>query len=147
MSQSDTIWLVLGITLFIVALSFNVWLDFNIWKKQINNASNKRNHAAGAIIKTITSLPSVLMLASVSNFRWLWSLSTTGLMLLVWFNLCFDGFYNIARKEPFFWRGSEDFEDAEMDNFWQSIPQWLHITIKTILAFSTLYIYNIGLKR
>lgn len=60
----------------------------------------------------------------------------------------FDGGYNIYRREPFFWRGTEDGKnDAKTDNFWQSMPQAAHIILKLVLAFGSAWLYYFGLQK
>lgn len=138
--------IVSGIILFLATIVFNARLDYSIWKRQINAARNVRNHVTGAIIKAATVLPSLIMLAIASNFRWVIALIVTAFLLWTYFLLLFEGAYNIFRGEPFFFRGTEDGkDDAKLDNFWQSLPEWFYITLKLVLPAVATYLYYLGL--
>lgn len=147
MTFTDIIWLWVGIVTLVGAIMFNVWYDYGIWKDQLNNASNTRPHKKGWRLKALTSLPAVFSFAFSSNFIWIIALAASIILCGMWFMFLFDGFYNIKRSEPFFFRGTEDGKgDAGSDNFWQSMPQWLHITLKIVLSFGVAALYYVGLS-
>lgn len=138
--------IVIGIILLIGAIVFNVIYDYSIWLKQLNNSKNIRNHAKGAILKVASCIPAIIAFSIASNFKLLIALSSSIILSFAWFLLLFDGLYNIFRGEPFFFRGTEDNnEDAKTDNFWQSVPQWAHITLKALFALITISWYWLGL--
>lgn len=139
---------IIGILLLLGAILYNIIHDYKIWHRQINLPKNIRRHKRGWRLKALTCLLPVLFLSFASNFIWVVALGISTLLCLAWFSLLFDGGFNIWRKEPFFWRGTEDsIDDAISDNFWQSIPAWAHITIKLVLSFGTAYLYWVGLTK
>ncbi len=131
--------------LFVAAVVFNSWWDFRIWKRQINASKNTRNHNKGWWLKFGTCIPSAIFFLIASNFVWVVNIISVSLLLTGWFSLLFDGTLNIFKGEPFFWLGTEDGEDdAKSDNFYQSMPQWAHITLKLVIAFVTAGLYYFG---
>lgn len=138
----------LAVILFLLAVVFNILWDYSIWQKQLNKPTNTRNHAKGWVLKFVTCIPSAIFFVLISDFKYFWSLLSTALLVSAWFMILFDGGYNLLRGEPFFYRGTEDgADDAKTDNIWQSLPQWLHITVKLLLAFGTLYFYQAGINK
>lgn len=83
-----------------------------------------------------------------SNFIWVINCISVALLLTGWFSLLFDGILNIFKGEPFFSLGTEDGDDdAKSDDFYQSMPQWAHITLKLVIAFVTAGLYVLGLQK
>lgn len=133
---------------FIAAIVINVLIDGRKWDKQKNKEKNTRNHSKGWWLKAGLCLPAVYFFMQASNFRLIPNIAVTAGLMICWFMFLFDGGYNIYRGEPLFFRGTEDGkEDAKTDNFWQSMPQALHITLKLVLAFGTAYLYKVGLQK
>jgi len=62
----------------------------------------------------------------------------------MWFMILFNGFYNIFRKEPFFFVGTDDKDDAVTDNILQDFPEWFSITIQVVLTGLSTYLYYLG---
>jgi len=62
-------------------------------------------------------------------------------MIGFWFWFLFDSIYNVIRGFKMWFTGSDDKDDAYLDNFLQSLKLWQHVAIKTggILIFTTLY--------
>lgn len=130
---------------FVIAIIANVIVDGKKWEKNINAPANIRNHKKAWRLKFVSCIIPAYLFVQASNFRFIPNIIVTALLMMVWFDFLFSGFYNIYRKKPYFWRGSEDGKnDAITDNFWQSMPQWFHITLKLVLSFGTAYLYWIG---
>jgi len=120
----------------------NVWYDLKLYFKE-----KRRPHKKGWRLKGSTSIPSLVLLIWVSEYEWYYAAGFSILMVMSWFLLLFDGFYNVIRGFGFFYRGSEDGkEDAKTDNFFQSIPMWAGIVIKVVLFAGSTYLYIVGLK-
>jgi hypothetical protein len=137
------IWLT--IILSVLWILFNVIWDYRIWLKQLNKPENKRDHKKGWWLKAATSIPSLVLFAWLSNFKWVLALSVSAGMLMAWFWFGFDLCSNLWRGYPAFFTGSEDGkDDAGTDNFLQSIPTWLHISIKLILVIGSTWLYYIS---
>jgi hypothetical protein len=135
-----------GIGLFLGAIVFNAIWDYRIWLKQLNLPKNKRNHNKGWWLKFLTSVPAAVCFALASNFIWVLALASTAFLLIAWFVFGFDMLYNTLRGYEPFYRGTEDGkDDAKTDNIWQSMPQWLHVTIKGILLILSTAAYYAGL--
>lgn len=137
--------LVIAILLFIASVVFNSWWDYRIWKRQINAEKNTRNHKTGWWLKFGTCIPSAIFFALASNFLWVINLVSVALMEIGLFSLFFDGILNIFKRLPFFYLGTDDPDDAKTDDFYQSMSQGWHITLKIVIAFVTTGFYVLGL--
>ena len=69
--------------------------------------------------------------------------AVTVTMTGTWYWLLFDGIYNRIRGFNWWFTGSNDRDDAGTDNFLQSIPLWLHVTIKVAGALASSIIYGL----
>jgi Trk-type K+ transport system membrane component len=131
-----------GFILLAAAIVFNVWYDLRIWFKE-----KRRPHKKGWRLKAVTSMPALCILFWVSEYKWYYAAGFSIFMAMSWFLLNFDGFYNAFRGFGFFYRGTNDIDDAKTDNFFQSIPMWLGILIKLILFAGSTYLYAGGLPK
>lgn len=126
----------LGFILLAAAIAFNVWYDLRLWFKE-----KRRPHKKGWRLKASTSIPALVILIWVSDYKWYYAAGFSVFMAMSWFLLLFDGFYNLFRGFGFFYRGTNDTDDATTDNFFQSIPIWAGIVIKLALFAGSTYLY------
>lgn len=136
---SNIQWLIVGIVLCAGAIAFNVWYDLRLWFKE-----KRRPHKKGWRLKAVTSAPALIALSFASNFIWVVSLIVTSILLMCLFLLFFDGFYNTFRGFGFWYRGSNDLDDASTDDFFQSIPIWAGVALKILLVSGSILLYIIG---
>ena len=133
---------ILAFILLAAAIAFNVWYDLRLYFKE-----KRRPHKKGWRLKASTAIPSLVLLFWVSEYKWYYAAGFSVFMAMSWFLLLFDGFYNAFRGFGFFYRGTNDTDDAKTDNFFQSIPMWAGIAIKILLFVGSTYLYIMGLNR
>lgn len=131
-----------GFILLTVAIAFNVWYDYRLWLKE-----KRRPHKKGWRLKAVTSILPILTLIWVSDYKWYYAGGFSVFMAMSWFLFLFDGVYNTLRNFGFFYRGTNDPDDALTDNFFQVIPFWLGILIKIILFAGSTYLYLMGVLK
>jgi len=137
--------IIAGIILFFAAIAGNVWYDFRKWKKNLNAASNLRNHNKAWRLKAISCLPSIYCLIAGSEFK-LWIAALVVVIgEIIWFNTQFDGWLSICKGKNFFYLGSKDAtHDPHTDGFWMGVPTWMHISLKVGLSLLSAYVYYLG---
>lgn len=137
MDKMKKYYLLLGIIAFFIVLIADLHTDLR--------AGENIDHKRGAILRGIGLLFSLIPLTLYSKGKGV-NILLAGFLscLLIGFNYLnfFDGFYNIFRDHPWFFTGSEDGDaDAVTDNFFQSIPLWLHATIKLVGSIASILLY------
>jgi len=110
---------------FVAVLAWDVLTDYRKWLKGHGVA-----HAKEAWIRCLLLIPAIVLftIAHKGN-SWTSLLYSVAMCFFVFWTL-FDGLYNVLRGFGWWFTGSDDEEDADTDNFLQSIPKWLHILIK-----------------
>lgn len=83
--------------------------------------------------------------------RWDWEwviiacITSTCLMVFFWYWTLFDGFYNLARGEYWWFNGKAEgkTDDSVLDKFLRDKPDWVEISIKIngILITTVVYIF------
>lgn len=125
-----------AILLFVAVLIWDVITDYRKWLK-----SKAVDHKKESWLRIILLLPSMIffIIAHSQNTWWVfvdvWAM--TGFVF--WF--LFDGIYNKLRGFNWWFTGSDDADDAGTDNFLQTIPHWLHVTIKVLGMAASVTIY------
>lgn len=126
------------IQLFIAILNLLLIIAVKLWhdlKYPIKHKTEWKIMAGWSII-------SIVCFTLASNLAWYYCAPLSGIMCAFYIWLLFDGLYNLFRGFKFWFTGSEDGpEDAKTDNFLQSIPLWLHITIKLGVTALTTFFY------
>lgn len=139
------IWL--AILIFLGALSYKLKDNFEKWKIDV-----AVNHAKEMAYYLIALVPAGVLFCALAN-SW-WSLCVVPFMMMVWWLTVFDGVYNLLRRTwrkknnqiyfhfTWWYTGTNDDDDAKTDDFLQSIPLWMHKTIKIggIAVTTALYI-------
>jgi len=127
-----------AILTFLAAIIINLVIDNRrILKK------NRINHWWHGTIKISSATPSVyLLFRNLDNVFWPVAIGISLLIMWAYFWLIFDGSLNLLRNQHFFFYGSEDGkDDAQSDNFLQSIPVWVGAAIKIALCIATTFVY------
>lgn len=142
MDKMKKYFLPLGIFCFLVVLSIDLYTDLRL--------GENIDHRRGLILRAIGLIPSLLFLTLYKGVKG-WRLLASAFLaaLVIGFNYLnlFDGFYNIFRDHEWFFTGSEDGSgDAKTDNFFQSIPMWLHALIKIGGSLTSILIYLFTFK-
>ena len=132
-----------GAIIILLAMVGKLFVDLRFWKKGVVIKHTKEwfivapLYAIGVYLMTkglLTHNDHILL----SWYGLLYSfVSGMAAAFTVW--LLFDGIFQIARGLNFFGTGSEDGkDDAKTDDFLQSKPKWVQITIK--VGFTILFI-------
>lgn len=109
------------------------------YKKWLN--SKPVNHKKEWLMMVAANIPSIIIFTLQSSLAWYYAAIVSGLMIAFFIWLFFDGIYNLLRGYGIFFTGSDDPDDADADNFLQSVPLWLHVVIKVggLALFVILY--------
>ena len=99
--------------LFFAVLFYKLHYDINKWRK-----SQPVNHPKEAAAVTFGLIPSTVLFFIATNHNW-YNIIPVLLMQFFIFWTMFDGLYNIRRHFNFFFTGSDDADDAKLDNLLQ----------------------------
>jgi len=115
----------IAIILFLAVLFWDIYSDYNKWL-----SSRVVKHTKEAWLRILLLSPSIILFTCLGqNKNWTDLVYTLVMEFFIYWTF-FDGFYNISRGFNFWYTGTNDKDDAKTDNFLQSIPLWLHKTIK-----------------
>lgn len=103
--MSQQISLLLAFVIFSATLAVDLYTDIRRWKK-----NQPVSHTRGAILRLVGLIPVIYLLT--------WP-SAPFVCFLYWF--LFDGLYNTFRKFGWWFTGSDDKDDAKLDNFLQGL--------------------------
>lgn len=123
----------IGIIIFVITLVIDLYTDLWRWRHKMTI-----NHTRGVLLRAIGLIPSIYLLSSPIGW------TTVAMLFLVgfvyWF--LFDGLFNLLRGYKWWSTGTDDPDDAQTDNFLQSLTLWQHIGVKIggIVFFTILYI-------
>lgn len=129
------IWL--AVISFLAVLAWDVITDYRKWL--IHRAVD---HGAEAWLRVLLMIvPTVLFCISHTPQFDIWVLANVALMEFFTFWLLFDGLYNRIRGYGWWFAGSDDEDDAWLDNIIQAWP-WMAKIIKITgaILFVTIYI-------
>jgi len=127
--------IVLFITFVKLIYDYYLWLD-----------NKPVNHRKEWLIVAISSTPSIFVFAKESDLIWCYSIPLSAVMIALFIWLFFDGLYNVLRGYNYWFTGSNDPDDAKMDNLLQGLKLWQHITVKTVPLILLIFIYVLNLK-
>lgn len=116
--------LFLGIIFFLLVFGFDLISDFKKW---ITHRSV--DHTFEAWQRAIFLIPSIILFHLSCPNQQLKSLLIIILFLFFTYWLFFDGFYNKLRGYDWWFMGSDDKDDAKLDN----LQQWLGLKCTKIL--------------
>lgn len=136
--------IIIAIILLIIVLVAKVIGDVRLWmnERKIDHRKEKWRWWVLALCCS----PSIVLFTLASDFFWYVAAPLSAVMCALFVWLMFDGCYNIARRENWWYTGTDDKEDAVTDNFLQAIPKWTHILIKTVPLGILIYIYIKGVS-
>jgi len=134
--------ILIAIAIPVIVLVWKLYTNFQKWKKHI-----EPKHFKEWCIMAIACAPSILIFGHMLSLKWYYSYTIPAVFLCFFLWIFFDGLYNKMRNYGWWFTGSDDPEDAKTDNFLQSIPLWLHITIKLIGFLGGLVLYIYFLKK
>ncbi len=142
MVNREPIWIVLAILTFIAAVLINYY-------NNLRDAKNGHiNHSRALKIKIASCIIPVLIVASFSNFRWIWALLTAIFLVGALFVLFFEGIWGIKVANDFFYRSTAVGKNkSETDQWVQFWPKWLYIAVKIAMVLLSMYVYHIGLTK
>lgn len=115
-----------GTLCFLAVLAVDVYTDLR----------KKVNHKRGALLRSLGLVPSTIFLSLGYGDFW-WGLFLSIVMQFFVFWLLFDGLYNTFRKFGWFFQGSDDKDDAVLDE----IPKWLSIGFKIVGSAASILFY------
>lgn len=129
--------IVLAILFFLVVLAFDLYSDYKKW---ITNRSV--DHTFEAWQRGMFLVPSVLAFHMAIPDREIWSILIVPLPIFFYYWFLFDGLYNKLRGYDWWFLGSDDSDDAKLDNLLQAIGKtWGKILkIGGIIISTLLYI-------
>ena len=125
-----------AIILFFAVLAWDVISDYQKWLK-----GRGVIHGKEAWIRCVMLIPAIVLFTVAHPGNSWWHLAYTLVMCFFVFWTIFDGAYNVLRGFNWWFTGSNDPDDADTDNFLQSIPLWLHILIKLGGCAGGLFLY------
>lgn len=124
------IWL--ATILFLIVTTAWIVIDFNQWKR-----GKPINHNNRFWLRIFTLLPSAVFYAVGIGIINIWlTLPMAGMAFMA----IFDSAFNLARKLPVFYPGSDGPEDGVIENLLQKYP-WLQY-VKVIVAVGLVYLYT-----
>lgn len=131
--------IIIATILLFIVLAAKVFGDVRLWMKERKIDHRKEKWRWWLLV--LGCSPSVALFTLASEFYWYLALPLSAGMCSLFMWLMFDGFYNIARRENWWYTGTDDPEDAATDNFLQAIPLVIHIILKTVPLAILIYIY------
>ncbi len=106
------------------------------------------NHSKALRIKIVSCLPTLAILASFSNWKWILAICSSTFLVGAFFMLCFEGAWGMKVANDFFYRSTAIGKNkATSDKIVQNLPKWLYITLKLLMVLFSMYVYYIGLTK
>jgi hypothetical protein len=118
-----------AILIFLLTLAIDIWTDYKFWKRNI-----PVDHTRGAILRLIGLVPVLFLLG------W-YSIPLVG--FAYW--ILFDGIYNLARGFKWWFTGSDDKDDAMLDNLLQKLTERQQEILKIGGLLISIHIYVVAL--
>lgn len=143
MTNTTIIYLVIAIVLLLIVLAVKVFIDVRLWMNE-RKIDHKKERWRWWVL-ALSCSPSIALFTLASNFLWYIAAPLSAVMCALFIWLMFDGIYNIARRENWWFTGTNDKEDAIPDNFLQAVPLWMQILLKTVPLATLIYLYIKGL--
>lgn len=133
--------IITAILFFIGAVLLN---DFN----NLRDARNGHiNHTRALKIKVVSCLPSIVLFALSSNFRWVIALLSSTFLVGAYFFLFFEMLWSLkVYKVPFHKGTATGKNQSKTDNILEDWPIAAIIALKLALCIVSAWFYNIGLK-
>lgn len=136
--------IIAGIVTFLAVLAWDVITDYQKWLNEHKVVHKSFSEFGVRVLLLI--IPGILFFLAAHNETPL--LATAKVFVIgsmIGFNFFnfFDGIYNLARGYNWFFTGSDDEDDADTDNFLQSIPLWLHIFFKVGGSAISIFLYTL----
>jgi hypothetical protein len=113
-------------------------VDYRLWKQE-----KPVNHPKEWALIALGNCPSIAMLSVSSHAAWWVSLALSSMVVSSFIWLFFDGIYNRLRGYGWWFTGSDDADDALLDNVLQSLELWQHVSIKIGGFLLTLILYTL----
>ncbi len=135
--------LTIAIVLLLIVLGAKVYGDVRLWMNE-RHIDHKKEKWRWWVL-ALSCSPSIVLFTLASDFFWYIAAPVSAAMCALFIWLMFDGLYNIARRENWWYTGTDDKEDAITDNFLQAMPLVIHILIKTVPLGLLIYFYIKGL--
>lgn len=126
--------MILPIAIFLTVLTVDLITDYRKWLR-----GKRVRHTWEAFVRVLCLVPAIILL---TRFEWYW-FPVPALMVMFWYWLLFDGFYNTLRGYGWWFTGSDDPDDAHSDNLLQELTLKQHIILKLsgCLVTAGVYIY------
>ena len=135
--ERDLVW---GISLTLILLFAKLIIDFNQREdgKLINHKLEWR------VLALLSCFP-IYFFTIASSFYFFVVVPVAGGMIAFFIWIFFDGLYNLSRGYNWWFTGTDDPDDAAMDNFLQKLTLNQHKSIKIFgfLLFTILYIITL----
>lgn len=112
--NQNLILIILGVAIFVATLLYDLYTDIKLWKED-----KPVKHTKGTILRCIGLIPAIILIGWPS-------------IMLVGFAywLLFDGLFNTRRGFNWWFTGSDDPDDAKMDNLLQTLTLLQHKALK-----------------
>jgi len=129
------IWL--ATILFFVVLTCDLFTDYNKWLK-----NRSVNHTKEAWVRILLLMPSIVSFIWIHPGSTFWASICVLLMEFFAYWLLFDGIYNRVRGFDWWWTGSIDPDDSNLDIILRNIGPLFHqiIKISGTIIFWTIYL-------
>lgn len=123
-----------AIAIFLIVLAVDLITDYRKWLR-----GKPVRHSWEAFVRVLCLTPAIILL---TRFEWYWFV-VPAFMVMFWYWLLFDGFYNTLRGYNWWFTGSDDVDDAHSDNLLQELTLKQHIALKVAGCVLTTIIYII----
>jgi hypothetical protein len=117
--------MILAIVIVCATIAAKVFYDYRLWlrKKPVN-------HSLEWVLMALANGYPIYLFAKASTLHLIYGAILSGAMVAFFIWVVFDGLYNLVRGYHFFFTGTNDSNDAKMDNFLQSLSLWQHVAVK-----------------
>jgi hypothetical protein len=117
--------MILAIVIVCATIAAKLFYDYRLWlrKKPVN-------HSLEWVLMVLANSYPIYLFTEASTLHWIYGAILSGAMVAFFIWVVFDGLYNLVRGYHFFFTGTNDSNDAKMDNFLQSLSLWQHVAVK-----------------
>lgn len=142
MTDFEVILLIFAVLSFIGAVMINYY-------NNLRDAKNGHiNHSKALRIKIVSCLPTIAILASFSNWKWILALGSSAFLVGMLFMLCFEGAWGMKVANDFFYRSTATGKNKSNTDKWvQKWSRGFYISVKITLVLLSMYVYHIGLQK